>query len=333
MTCVCSSQNRFRKHNPVNIMKHTFTLFAVVLLASSLSAQQLSLFTQYREHNSVVNPAAVNSDYLIFEQNVSFGASYRAQWSGLEGAPRTQVLRGEFLADDMRGVSIMAGGHLINDQTGPTGFTGLYGRFGGIISDDPLYGGIAFGISGGIVQYRVDANDLRLREAGDIELMNDQTQLYPDVGLGVFAYTMVDNQDYVYGGVSVPQVIGLDLTFQDETGEFLTQRVQHFYAQAGYIKFFDDYTFLEPSVWVKYVPNAPINVDVNLRYQFAGAFWVGAGGSSAQTAHLEAGVLIGDTVGYGQNLKVGYGYDYSFSSFGPTVGGAHEINLSYSFAR
>jgi len=314
-------------------MKHTFTLFAVVLLTSSLSAQQLSLFTQYREHNSVVNPAAVNSDYLIFEQNVSFGASYRAQWSGLSGAPRTQVLRGEYLAGDMSGVAIMAGGHLINDQTGPTGFTGLYGRFGGIITDDPLYGGISFGISGGVVQYRVNASELRLRDQDDIELMNDQTQLYPDVGLGVFAYRLIDNGDYVYGGASVPQVIGLDLTFQDETGEFLTQRVQHFYGQVGYIKFFDDYTFLEPSVWVKYVPNAPINVDVNLRYQFSGSFWVGAGGSSAQTAHLEAGFLLGDNLGYGQNLKVGYGYDYSFSSFGPSVGGAHEINVAYSFAQ
>lgn len=314
-------------------MKQAFTLLTAVLLTSLLHAQQLSLFTQYREQNSVINPAAVNSDYLVFEQNVSFGASYRAQWTGFSGSPRTQVIRGEFLADNMSGVALQAGAHLINDQTGPTGFTGLYGRFSGILTDDPLYGGIAVGISGGVVQYRVDASELRLRDDGDIELTNNQTQLYPDVGIGVYAYRNLDNNDYVYGGFSVPQIIGLDLTFQDETGEFSTQRVRHMYAQAGFIKFFDNYTFLEPSIWVKYAPNAPINVDLNLRYQFDGVFWIGAGGSSGKTAHLEAGFLLGDNTGFDQNFKVGYGYDYSFSSFGPFAGGAHEINLSFSFAK
>ena len=47
---------------------------------------------------------------------------------------------------------MVVGGYLINDQTGPTGFTGAYGRFAGIISDDPYFGGLSFGISLGVVQ-------------------------------------------------------------------------------------------------------------------------------------------------------------------------------------
>ncbi len=311
---------------------------AFLLAANSIFAQQLPLFTQYREYNSAVNPAAVNSNYLTFEQQGSFGLSYRVQWSDIAASPRTTVLRGEYLFDNMGAVNLLVGGHLLNDQTGPTSFTGAYGRIAGVISDDPAFGGISIGLTGGMVQYRIDATEIRLRDQDDFLATQDQTQLYPDVGFGIFAYRMLDgynfNGDFIYGGVSVPQVLGLDLNFQDEAGrDFSLKRLQHIYGQLGFIKYLRDDSFLEPSVWVKYVQNAPVNVDVNLRYQFASGLWIGAGGSTAKTSHLEGGVLLGDVEGFGNMLKIGYGFDYSFSSFGPFASGSHEINVSYNFGQ
>jgi type IX secretion system PorP/SprF family membrane protein len=304
-----------------------------LLVAASIQAQQLSLFTQYRENATLINPAAMESDFLAFGQNLSFGASYRAQWVGLNNAPTTSTIRGSYLNKDMSGVAIMAGGHIINDQTGPTGFTGLYGRIGGVVSGDPEYSGFAIGLSLGYVQFRVDASEVRLREQNDILGDQNQSQWHPDVGLGLFYYTTVGDQDYFYGGVSVPQILGLDLSFQDENGEYFVQRVRHFYGLLGFYKFFGDDSFLEPSMWVKYAPNVPVNVDINLRYQLPGGLWIGAGGSSASTMHGEVGFLIGRDAGLDNLIKVGYGYDYSFSSFGPSVGSTHEINVSISLDR
>lgn len=304
-----------------------------LLVAASIQAQQLSLFTQYRENATLINPAAMESDFLAFGQNLSFGANYRAQWVGLNNAPTTSTIRGSYLNKDMSGVAIMAGGHIINDQTGPTGFTGLYGRIGGVLSGDPEYSGFAVGLSVGYVQFRVDASEVRLREDNDILGDQNQNQWHPDVGLGLFYYTTVGDQDYFYGGVSVPQILGLDLSFQDQNGEYFVQRVRHFYGLLGFYKFFGNDSFLEPSMWVKYAPNVPINVDINLRYQLPGGLWVGAGGSSASTMHGEVGFLIGRDAGLDNLVKVGYGYDYSFSSFGPTVGSTHEINVSISLDR
>ena len=256
------------------------------------------------------------------------------QWQGFDGAPKTSVLRGEYLHPTGGAVSLLSGAYVINDQTGPTGFTGLYGRVGGLLSDDPYYSGISVGLSFGAVQYRVNSSEIRLRQSGDILDGQDVNQLYPDVGVGVFAYTLLDggifNDDYLYGGISVPQVLGLDLAFQNDNGEFVTQRLQHYYAMIGLYKFFRDEGFLEPSVWIKYVPNTPINVDVNLRYQLAQNFWLGLGGSSSQSMHIEGGFLLGDNLGFNNTVRIGYGYDYSFSSHGPYTGGAHEINVSYS---
>ena len=312
-----------------------WALGLVIGVAYASSAQQLSLFTQYRENATLLNPAAVSGDYLSQEQNLTIGATHRVQWTGFENAPRTQTLRANFLYTGGDGVHPSMGGYLVNDQTGPTGFTGLYGQFGAVVSRDPRFGGIAAGLSGGLVQYRVDATQLRTREAGDVLGSTSQSQLFPDVGLGVFAYKLIEGNflrdDYVYGGVSVPQLIGLNLTFQNEAGEFSTQRIQHAYLTAGLYHFLRDDNFIEPSVWVKYAPNAPVQVDINVRYQLANAFWVGTGGNTAGAAHLEGGVLLGNR--YGNQLKIGYGFDYSFAAFGPFLGPTHEINLTYAMER
>lgn len=324
---------RISKTHPMTRLKYKL-LFLVLAAAASLNAQQLSLFTQYRENATVINPAAVESDFLAFGQNISFGASYRAQWVGLDNAPTTQTLRGSYIHTHGAGVTFMAGGHVINDQTGPTGFTGAYGRIAGIVSGDPETGGFVVGLSAGAVNFRVDASQIRLREQGDIVGTTDQSQFFPDVGVGLYYYRMVGrNDNMIYGGLSVPQVFGLDLTFQNEEGEYSTKRVQHYYGMFGFYAFLNDNSFLEPSVWIKYTEGAPTNVDFNLRYFTPVNFWVGAGASTAGNAHLETGVMLGDLAGYENTFRIGYGFDYSFSSFGPSAGATHEINLTMSLYR
>lgn len=306
----------------------------LLLAANGLFAQQLSLFTQYRENATIINPAAIESDYLVFGQNVSFGASYRNQWVGLAGSPTTQVARASFIADGMSGVALMGGAHIINDVTGPTGLTGFYGRIAGIVTDDPAYGGFVLGISAGYVQYRVNGSDIVFRDGVDNIGSIDQSQMYPDVGVGLYFYKNVGRyDDMFYAGLSVPQVFGLDLTFQNDNGEFTTRRVQHIYGTVGIYKFFDNDSFLEPSIWFKYAQNAPSNIDFNLRYQLPTTLWIGAGVSTANNVHLETGIILGSNVGLDGTIRVGYGYDYSFSSFGPTAGNTHELNVTYSFAR
>jgi len=313
-------------------MTRILPLLLLSLAPIAVFAQQLSLFTQYRENATLVNPAAIEGDYFAYGQNLTFGVSYRTQWVGLTNGPRTQTLRGSYLNTEYSGVTLLAGGHLINDQTGPTGFTGVYGRIGGVVSGDPEYSGLSIALSAGLVQYRVDASDIRLRDPNDVIGEQDQAQLFPDVGLGLYYYQMVGDGDFFYTGVSVPQVIGLDLTFQDENGEFFTKRVQHFYGLLGFYKFFSDDSFLEPSVWVKYAPNAPINADINLRYQMPSSFWIGTGVSTGGNFHMDAGVIIGQNT-FDNTIRIGYGFDYSFSSFGPTAGSTHEINLTFSFEK
>ena len=310
-------------------------LFFVLLslIAQDLLAQQLPLFSQYRENYIAINPAMVSTEYLLYEQNLSFGASYRTQWKEFEGAPETQFIRGEYLHEN-GSFGLLTGGYLINDQTGPIGTTGVYGRIGGILTDDPYYGGIAVGLTIGGVQYRINTRELRLRDANDILANDSQTQFYPDVGVGVYYYKRLSggffDDDYVYGGVSIPQAIGIDLSFQNEFGDFSVKRNRHFYAQAGMFHVLDGESYLELSTWGKFVEGAPVNVNINLRYQTDSNLWIGFGGSTAGTAHVEAGVQLGENAGFDNTIRIGYSFDYTFSSFGPSVGTTHEFSVAYS---
>lgn len=304
-------------------------LVLCLCLTSVVHAQQLSLFTQYRENATIINPAAMESDFLAYGQRMTIGASYRSQWNDISGHPTTQALRFSFVGDKS-GASLIGGGYIMNDQTGPTGFTGAYGRLGVVISGDPEYSGLVVALSAGIVQFRVDADELNLRDP-DILGSTNRTELFPDIGAGLYFYQMTKSDGMLYAGLSVPQVAGIDLVFKNDFGEFDIQRVQHYYGTFGYYHFFRNDGFIEPSVWFKYVDGAPINADFNFRYQTSSSIWLGAGVSTGGNFHFETGFNLGENMGLYNNLKIGYGYDYSYSTFGPGAGDTHEIQISYSF--
>lgn len=305
-------------------------LVLCLCLTSVVHAQQLSLFTQYRENATIINPAAMESDFLAYGQRMTVGASYRSQWNDISGNPTTQALRFSFIGDNS-GASLMGGGYIMNDQTGPTGFTGAYGRIGAVISGDPEYSGLVVALSAGIVQFRVDAGAILLHDPSDVLGSTNQTALFPDIGAGLYFYQMLKSDNMFYAGLSVPQVAGINLAFKNDVGDFSIQRVQHYYGTLGLYHFFRNDGFIEPSVWIKSVKGAKLNADFNLRYQTSSAIWLGFGGSTARNFHFEAGFNLGDNVGLYNNLKIAYGYDYSYSTFGPGAGDTHEIQVSYSF--
>ncbi len=318
-------------------MKDLRQLFLLLLFFGAwqqlAQAQQLSLFTQYRENATLINPAAMETDFLSYGNTMTVGANYRKQWAGISGSPTTQSVRFSYINPNRGGTSLSVGGYVLNDQTGPTGYTGAYGRIGAVIGGDPKYSGLSLALSAGYVGYRVDASQLNLRDPNDIFGSANQSQSHPDVGVGLYFYNMDRNDNMFYAGLSIPQVIGLDVTFQKENGDFSVQRLRHYYAMTGYHIFFKNDAILELSAWGKYVEGAPFNADFNVRYQLPVALYIGAGLSTAGNAHIEAGVTLGQNAGFDNTIRIGYGLDYSFSSFGPSVGGTHELQVAFSLDR
>ena len=72
-----------------------FCLAVILVVICDVNSQQLPLFTQYRDLQTVINPAAIPADFFIYDNNFSIGASFRTQWVGLQNNPQTVTLRGD----------------------------------------------------------------------------------------------------------------------------------------------------------------------------------------------------------------------------------------------
>lgn len=324
-------------------MKNYFLLCLLFWLPDLLFAQQLPLFTQYRDQWSFINPATINADYFFYDtrKKGTIGLSYRRQWLHLNDGPHTQHFRGEYILSNQR-TSLVTGGYVLNDQTGPTGFTGLYGRVAGIIKvrPDPYYGFFSIGFNIGAVQYRNNTIGAITTDGIGQDLAINECnckQIFPDVGIGLFYQTLINRKDNVYIGLSVPQIFSLDVKFNTDTGQPIQQRrIQHFYLVAGVYKSVSDLIAVEPSIWLRYVENAPLSIDTNVRVKLAvdeegtHNLVLGGGYSLNKTMHLEFSWLIwGDSV-----LKFGFAYDHSWNvRYNKDFGSSFEFNLAYSFGK
>ena len=312
-------------------MKNSILLAILLLLGKAVSAQQLPLFTQYTELQTYLNPAAIPVDYLQYNMNQVAGLTYRLQWLGIDGAPKTGLFRYERVRED-KNLSTF-GGSMFTDKVGANNLIGIYGRYSYQIrpsGDDNLLLGL--GLTGGLVQYRLDGEALEF-EPDDILKGNGETSLLPDFGMGVNLTFYPESGTKWYAGVSLPQTFGLSANFETAANEEISiKRVAHLYANGGAIFAVGQQGFLEPSVWVKYAKNAPVQVDFNLRQKFVNNFWMGLGYSTSRNLHLEMGMIMSQLLHLEDAvLRIGYGFDYNISPYGNVLGTTHELNVSYAW--
>jgi len=88
----------------------------------SVDAQQLPIFNQ---NKASLNPAYISSGYFKYNTPTTASIRYRHQWTEVKDAPRTLLATFSHLDEEN---SFSYGGDFISDQTGPTGFIGVYGR-------------------------------------------------------------------------------------------------------------------------------------------------------------------------------------------------------------
>lgn len=308
-----------------------FIFFTFLLLSQTISAQQLPLFTQYREHHSLINPAAVSWGYFTYKYNFNVGISHRTQWQEIEHHPKIQHLHGEYMMKGKSNFSLLTGINVLHQSSDPFYKTGTYGRAVVLFTENPYYFGIAAGFMAGGVHYHLKISDLETLDTEPIlnDLnANDLTNFRPDVSLGIYFYKQFRKSflkgDNIYGGFSIPQILALKAL----KNENLIKTKQHFFAVLGYYKYLNQDSFIEPSVWIKSVPNAPINLDFNIRFQYSNVFWIGSGFSTNDSVLFEAGVLIGENFGINRMLKFGYSSSVFLNkNIRNEFGATHEINL------
>lgn len=323
-------------------------VFCAVFCTSLLPAQQLGVYSIYRDNFQLINPAAMNHFYITSDgnpHNIMFNVALRQQWIGVEGAPRSFNARFEQAPSN---VSMKYGLFFSYDEVFANSNLGLYGNYAyfiNLIRPSKEVRQLVFGLNAGLVQQRFDLDLIRFDQP---EALLSDNRVYADFALGMFFFSRNAYDTRIYAGVSTLQAFSINLIDTLSQSVFAEDRVQHIYALAGGVFPLNNESLLEPSVWVRYTPNTsyaslvaggfPFSIDANIRYQLVESrvgisrkrlgFWVGAGASTTRELKVELGGLQ-IVPGKYATYKVGIAYNFYLPgriTLGPTV----ELNGSFS---
>jgi len=297
-------------------MKKVIIILIAFLAVVSMEAQQDAQYTQYMYNTISINPAYAGS-----RDALSVAALYRSQWVGLEGAPTTQTLNVHSPVSERVGL----GFSIVNDEIGEgtnqdTYFDASFSYSIPITQTAQL----SLGVMAGGHLLNLDFNRLqRFNPAATTsQESNIDNKFSPNFGAGVYYH-----DDRFYVGLSVPNFLETEHFENSGSNSFLATERMNWYFISGLVADISyDWKF-KPTVLVKEVKGAPLQVDfsANFLYQEKLSFGAAYRWSAAWSA------LLGYQVS--EKLMLGIAYDKETTALGNTAfnNGSFEVFLRFEF--
>ena len=303
-------------------------------------AQQRPHYTQYILNNYILNPALSGIENYT---DVKLGA--RDQWIGIQGRPQTFYISSHaplgkkdykssatsynVPGQNPRGTSYWEnytaseshhgiGFSIVND------ITGNYNVFTANVSYAYHLGlsptmNLAAGFSGGFSKVNYNRSKSTPSQSGDPGIDAGGNIIYetrPDLNAGLWLYSA----NY-FVGLSAKQIIPQKVAFVNDT--LGIKLIPHLFTTAGYRFLLSEEINAIPSTMVKYIPGAPAQVDVNIKFQYLDLLWLGGGYRFGDGYSGMLGLNVGNT------FNLGYAYDFTTSSVGTASRGTHEIVIGF----
>lgn len=289
-------------------------MLGMMLIALRSHGQQDPLFTQYMFNGLVINPAYTGS-----HESMTTTFASRSQWTGLKGAPQTQVAS---MHSPLKFSRSAAGGVLVHDQVGVTNQYMVYGTYAYRI---PLSKNTKLAIGGqaGVTYYQSNFSELNIVTANnqaDPTFARNESRFLPNLGIGAYLYS---KRSYV--GLSLPTLINNRWNNQDPNTQARQKR--HYFLSAGHVFDLSPFLKLKPNVLLKWEEGGPFQYDLNANLLIHDIVWVGA---SYRMNDAVDGLL---EMNINHQLSLGYSYGYPISSLASVQSGTHEIVLNYRIKR
>jgi type IX secretion system PorP/SprF family membrane protein len=309
--------------------------FAIVgALNIDAQAQQVYQFTQYQQNLYILNSASAGvHNYL------DINLSYRNQWVGMDNSPTTYYVSANMPLGQRLDVHPQKASSRISSPSTynsiprspfhSVGFFAAQDSYGPYslnivsasysfhlpmakeltlsFSPNVSFNSVSFDPNKAVVEYPGDptyANYLGSR--------NQSSQL--DINVAFWLY----HNDF-FVGYSSDQLVQDKLKLTSEVT--LEQIKAHHNLIGGYKFVLNGKLALTPSVMVKYVSQAPINADVNVRLDIEERYWAGITYRSSNSLSGMLGVYLNNTV------RLGYSFDLTLSTIQLRNAGSHELFL------
>ncbi len=284
-------------------------LILIIVLFTSLSgfAQQDVLYSQYMFNKLTINPGYAGSREVFSADLV-----YRYQWVGIEGAPKTLSLS---IHSPLRNEHVGLGGYIYSDQIGPTIEQGVLATYAYRINLPK--GKLSFGLQAGIKYNTIDWNMIRLEDPDFVFQGEPKSKIIPDANVGIYYYS-----NHMFAGISSKQLLQNEFGMVTIDGQkTYSKLLRHFYGMAGVAVPVSDMVIFRPSVLVKYVQNAPWQMDLNASFLFNDLFWLG------MTYRTDGDLVFLTEIKVGRKYRIGYSYDVNVKDRIHYNSGSHEIRL------
>lgn len=282
-----------------------------------LHSQQIVMFNNYFYKPMVNNPA-----YTGIDSAPNLMLVNHTQWTGFKGGPQYNVLTFD--------------GNLINKNTGLgvmifSDKKGINNRIGGNLSysykvrfKNKIH--LQLGLSVGAVNQSIDYSKALVETQNDPSLFsNTQSKTTFDANVGL-AF-ICKNLEL---GFAVPQIANNKIGYisNDDSRTFYTQN-RHYMGSLSYKIPISKAKKISitPQALTRYVLNAPLQYDVNVKADWQNKLWLGATYKNNYAVGLNLGVVLF------KRLTIGYSYDYILGGFNKYAGLSHEILLNFRFTK
>ena len=287
-------------------------------------AQQEGNMTLYMFNTWAVNPAAAG-----YRDLPTVTLHHRSQWLGFKGAPTFQSINVSTPAFHSRRLGISMG--LTNRRAGYfQAQTGTLALSYSLIKTGNF--GIKMGLQGSMrrLTSRFDlADDILILQADRSIPPRNSTRYFGNIGFG----TLVTLGD-AYFGFSVPfylqNVIGINPYTPVSAAES-----PHFYCMGGLSFQLSEGMVLKPNIMIKYVKNAPWNIESNLNILIQDKVTIGASYRAGRTNLVGLGESVSMTTFLQINERVALGgaYDWILSEIGQFSYGSFEMLMRYDLKK
>ena len=307
-------------------MKKLIFYFICLGLIGACNGQQVEQFSLLRENAFTLNPAMAGTEGFLHGT-----ATFRKEFLQIDQSPYTGVVELDGLLADKH---IGLGGYLIDDATGPTSKTGASFAFSYILPLQKRYSGngsgasdntLAFGAAVSIVQYRLDGSQLTPNTQGDPALVGSMaSKIFPDASFGVY----YRYKDVFYTGLSVPQMLGLNINYRAPDGTAAIKTVQQLnFLIGGKIAWDKDKFSLDPVAGLDWENGGPPIAQIGVRMNMLKIFFIGVNYRTIDYMVFEAGFNVKQLVFFA------YAYDLNVASYRPETGSSQEVSISFKIPK
>lgn len=311
-------------------MKRYLLIIMILLLAATASrAQQDAQFSQYMFNGIYINPA-----YAGYKEQLNLHAFYRNQWVGFEGSPKTMSLAIDAIANQGNvGLALQ----ISNDKIGAQRNLGAYANYAYRLRMD-TYGEsrLAFGLGVGVIQLGIDGSLLNPNDFEGQLPPGIQSRIVPDARVGVFF-----SNDKFYAGFSADNLIPQLVNWNSD--DFITKPKPHYYLTAGMLIPINEYVQIKPSFLLKDDRASVSSLDLTAFAIINDKIWLGGsyrtGVKLYNKSYLQkdlsklSSAVAAAQFFAGDNLRIGYAYDFSVGGLRSYNGGTHEISIGYTIGR